>query len=109
MTPLADSLERAADSMDKFADSMDKMKSAIGGIDTDKLEEMKEMADAMAKSARSNAFANIANAISSAIGGGSSSGSQGGGERKITIKLIGENGREIKHKIVDDTSVQSGR
>lgn len=108
MTPLADSLEKAADSMDRFVEAMDKMKNVVGGIDTEKLEEMRELADAMAKSAKTNAFANFANAISSAIGGGSSRQS-GGGDRTITIKLIGENGREIKHKIVEDTAVQSGR
>lgn len=103
MNPLADSLVKAADSMDTFVEAMGKIKD----IDTGKLEEMRELADSMAKSSRSSALNNIAAALSSAVSGGSSG--SGGGVRKIEIKLIGDNGREIKHKILKDTATQSGR
>ncbi|MDG1950141.1 MAG: hypothetical protein P8J32_05015, partial [bacterium] len=101
MTPLANSLDKAATSMDKFVDAMEKMKTVVKDIDTGKLEEMRELAEAMSKSARSNALGNIAAALSNAVSGGS--GGSNGGVREIKIKLIGDNGREIKHKILEDT------
>ena len=107
MNPLAISLDKAATSMEKFVEAMDKMKTVVKDIDTGKLEEMRELADAMSKSARSNVLGNIAEALSNAVSGGS--GGSNGGVREIKIKLIGDNGREIKHKILEDTATQSGR
>jgi len=107
LDPLATNLERAAEAMSKFADSMKELKATLGQIDTKKLEEMQKIADAMSTSSSANSLNALAAALSSAVSGGS--GGASGDVRKIEIKLIGENGREIKHKILKDTATQSGR
>lgn len=109
MSPLADNMERAADSMEKFVSQMSQLKSAVKEIDTTKLEEVSKIAEDMSKASRNNAIAGLANSIKEMFSSSNGSANSGGGTRELKIRLFLPNGRELQHKILEDTGLQSGR
>ena len=109
MVPLSESLDVGADSMDRFAGGIQKLKTAISGLELNKLEELKELSAALASfstgAALANALANFAEAIKG--GGGGTARVDGGSGRPLVVQLISPNGRVLQEQIIEDTSLVS--
>lgn len=101
MSPLAESLTLGADSLDRFASGLEKLSMAADKLSLEKLEKLKELSDALAKSSSSAA---VAGALANNSGGGSDKSKSDGEVRKIIVD-VKLNGRELQNFIVKDTSI----
>ena len=106
MDPLSISLDKSATAMERFVSSFKDFKSSVKSIDLSNLEQVKDIVDSMEKSTRSTALNRIASTLQDLKATVSPSGGSKD-TREIKIRLYLPNGREIKHTILEDTSLQA--